>query len=67
MPIERNFCPNLNHRRADAPVRFCASCGVIVNGAVRTSSCPTTRHDVARRNQSAFCVDCGEQLIAPRR
>jgi len=57
---------NMNHRRPDAPVRFCPSCGTIVNAAVRTISCPTVRHDTARRSQSAFCVDCGEQLIASR-
>jgi len=56
-------CTNLNHRRSDAPVRHCPSCGTVVNAAVRTKSCPTSQHDTARRNQSAFCVDCGQQLI----
>jgi hypothetical protein len=55
-------CPNLNHRRSDAPVRFCPSCGEIVNDKVNTIRCLATRHDVQRRNQSIFCVDCGQQL-----
>ena len=28
----RRTCPNLNHRRTDAPVRFCPTCGGVVNG-----------------------------------
>lgn len=66
MRTERINCLNFNHRRSDAPVRFCSSCGLVVNTAVRTANCPSTRHDAARRNQSVFCVDCGEQLITPR-
>ena len=66
MLAERNSCPNFNHRRADAPVRFCPSCGNVVNAAVRITTCPTARHDTARRSQSIFCVDCGTQLISAR-
>ena len=31
MPRDRTPCSNLNHRRTDAPVRFCPSCGETVN------------------------------------
>ena len=55
-------CPNLNHRRSDAPVRFCPSCGTVVNIKVVAVRCPAIRHDTQRRNQSLFCVDCGERL-----
>jgi hypothetical protein len=56
------MCNNLNHRRADAPVRFCPTCGAIVNAKVNALRCASVRHDVQRRSQSAFCVDCGERL-----
>jgi hypothetical protein len=41
-------CPNLNHRRSDAPVRCCPSCGATVNAKVAAIRCATTRHDVQR-------------------
>jgi hypothetical protein len=59
-------CPNFNHRRADAPVRNCPNCGDVVNAKVRAIVCTVVRHDVQRRSQSAFCVDCGEQLATVR-
>jgi ribosomal protein L34E len=61
------MCKNLNHGRKDAPVRFCPSCGGIVNDMVKALRCTTVRHDVQRRSQSAFCVDCGERLQLARR
>jgi hypothetical protein len=56
------MCSNLNHRRTDAPVRFCPSCGQTVNARVTPLKCPAARHDVQRRGGSGFCVDCGEKL-----
>ena len=29
-------CPNMNHRRSNAPVRHCPDCGAVVNGQVGT-------------------------------
>jgi hypothetical protein len=55
-------CPNLNHRRSDAPVRFCPNCGDTVNAKVSLVRCPPARHDVQRRGGSIFCIDCGERL-----
>ena len=55
-------CPNLNHRRSDAPVRCCPSCGSTVNAKVAATRCATARHDVQRKGGSVFCVDCGERL-----
>jgi len=63
MLTKANPCSNLNHRRTDAPVRFCPSCGETVNAKVHLLRCPTMRHDVQRRGGSIFCVDCGEQLV----
>jgi hypothetical protein len=55
-------CANFNHRRSDAPVRHCPTCGVIVNPKVSAIRCVTARHDARRKEGSAFCVDCGERL-----
>ncbi len=56
-------CTNMNHRRSDAPVRFCPTCGEMVNAKVAIKRCPEQEHGKRRREQSQFCVDCGEQLI----
>jgi len=56
------LCPNFNHRRSDAPVRFCPNCGEIVNVKVNAVHCVAARHDVQSRAQSIFCVDCGKRL-----
>ena len=56
-------CANMNHRRSNAPVRFCPTCGEVVNAKVAIKRCPEELHGRRRREQSQFCVDCGEQLI----
>ena len=56
-------CPNLNHRRSDAPVRFCPQCGEVVNRAVAIKRCRASEHAHRRLNRDAVCVDCGERLI----
>ena len=56
-------CTNMNHRRSDAPVRFCPDCGEVVNAKVGIKRCREEEHGKRRRGQSRFCVDCGEQLI----
>ncbi len=53
----------MNHRRSDAPVRFCPTCGEVVNAKVAIKQCREEEHARRRREQSQFCVDCGEQLI----
>jgi len=57
-------CPNLNHRRSDAPVRYCPQCGGTVNSDQPRVVCTEDRHTAARRQQSTYCVHCGVQLIA---
>jgi hypothetical protein len=59
-------CPNLNHRRSDAPVRNCPQCGETVNAKHRIAACTEDRHAAARRQQSTFCANCGMRLIAMR-
>ncbi len=55
-------CANDNHGRPVVTVRFCSSCGVIVNGKIHLKQCPSEIHARMRRSQSSFCVDCGERL-----
>jgi rRNA maturation protein Nop10 len=62
--MQATSCPNFNHRRANAPVRFCPNCGDVVNEAVPTRKCSEEKHSKKRREQSKYCIDCGEQLIA---
>ncbi|MCW5892641.1 MAG: hypothetical protein KIT14_19175 [bacterium] len=59
-------CDNMNHRRAGAPVGHCPQCGVVVNPQVAAPDCTAERHAAARRRQSVYCVDCGQQLIVAR-
>jgi predicted RNA-binding Zn-ribbon protein involved in translation (DUF1610 family) len=55
-------CQNFNHRRSDAPVRFCPQCGEVVNARVPLKRCSEASHDYSRRNHNIFCVDCGDVL-----
>jgi hypothetical protein len=63
-PREAPPCPNFNHRRSDAPVRFCPTCGAVVNAKVSSIRCAPSRHDARRKDGSVFCVDCGERLAS---
>jgi len=60
--MTRTPCENLNHRRSDAPVRFCPQCGAVVNARIAARRCNEASHDRSRRNHNFFCVDCGEML-----
>jgi len=62
--MQATSCPNFNHRRADAPVRFCPDCGGVVNEAVSAQRCSEEKHAEKRRQMSKYCIDCGEQLIS---
>jgi len=57
-------CDNMNHRRAQAPVRHCPACGGVVNEHVVTRQCSDAQHAAARRQQTVYCVDCGTQLMS---
>jgi len=56
-------CRNYNHGRANAPVRFCPTCGEVVNNNISAEECGEKKHTRKRRDGSMYCVDCGEQLI----
>ncbi len=61
--MKADVCRNLNHRRSDAPVRFCPTCGEVVNNGVASKRCSEMAHAQRRQDRDRFCVDCGEQLI----
>lgn len=65
MIMRANRCSNFNHGRANASVRFCPTCGGVVNKNIPVPMPPCTeeKHAKDRRNRNKFCVDCGEQLI----
>ena len=56
-------CSNFNHRRPNAPVRFCPMCGEVVNNNIPLEACTADKHAKSRRDRNKYCVDCGEQLI----
>ena len=63
MIMQLKRCPNFNHRRANAPVRFCPLCGAVVNEAILIRECSKESHAISRRGGTKYCVHCGEQLI----
>ncbi len=63
MITQGNKCPNFNHGRADAPVRFCPLCGEVVNEDIRIKKCREKKHAISRRERDKYCVHCGERLI----
>jgi hypothetical protein len=66
MPVPRQRCSNDNHGRAIVTVRFCSTCGVLLNERVHTNPCQETSHSQMRRMQSSYCVHCGESLFRRR-
>ena len=58
-----NHCSNLNHRRADSPIRFCVECGEVVNARIAARTCTPEQHAKAPRERHKYCKDCGEALV----
>jgi hypothetical protein len=63
---EATACDNTNHRRTDPPVGHCPTCGEVVNARIPRRQCSESDHAAARRDRSAYCVDCGARLISDR-
>ncbi len=59
MAVER--CKNMNHGRANVPVRHCPSCGEIVNKAI-SARCDDQVHAARLKERNNFCCDCGKKL-----
>jgi hypothetical protein len=57
-----SHCPNLNHRRADSPIRFCVECGEVLNARIAARTCTREKHARARKERNKCCTDCGEAL-----
>ncbi|GBE14065.1 hypothetical protein BMS3Abin14_00099 [bacterium BMS3Abin14] len=62
MPIN-GLRPNFNHRRQNAPVRCCPMWGEVANSKIPQRVCREEKHAKSGRERSAYCMDCGEQLI----
>lgn len=58
-------CLNFNHGRANAPIRSCPMCGVLVNGTIAVGRCTDASHAADRRKRDAFCMHCGIVLRRP--
>jgi hypothetical protein len=59
-------CYNDNHARSIVTVRFCSSCGSIVNRNILIRGCADETHARMRRSRYTYCVDCGERLLRLR-
>ena len=57
-------CPNMNHGRSNAPVKYCPTCGETVNSSAN-GKCNPEQHATRRKNRSIFCHDCGKKLSTP--
>ena len=66
MVLQVKKCPNFNHGRPNAPVRFCPVCGKVVNQDIPIKRCTKEEHARRRRERNKYCMDCGEQLIQSR-
>jgi len=64
MIIAREPCLNFNHGRPSPPVRYCPSCGEVVNNShTAEAMCSQEKHAKHRRNRNKYCTDCGKQLV----
>lgn len=59
--MSKERCSNMNHGRSGVTVRFCPSCGEVVNNALK-KTCDETKHAIRRKDRHMFCVDCGKKL-----
>ena len=62
--IER--CRNLTHTKMNVAVRFCPSCGEIVNRNLPSRPCNDSMHSKRLKDRNNFCVDCGKSLFLKR-
>lgn len=54
-------CLNMNHGRTQNGVRFCPSCGVLLNARVLIA-CDPAKHASYRKQRHPFCLCCGKKL-----
>ena len=63
MILKVEKCPNFNHGRVNAPVRFCPLCNEVVNKDIPIKKCTKEEHEIGRRDKKRYCVNCGKRLI----
>jgi hypothetical protein len=60
--MQAKRCPNDNHGRMVVRIRFCPTCGEVLNPNVASRKCSDRSHAEMRRSRSAYCMDCGAGL-----
>ena len=61
--MKTEFCPNMNHRNSNPPVRYCPNCGDVVNTSLSDKHCSEESHSRSRMVSDKYCVHCGDQLV----
>ena len=61
--IGKTKCPNLNHTKANVVIRFCCSCGEVVNAKLHVRSCTEISHKMQIKERIKYCMDCGKPLF----
>ncbi len=56
-----NRCPNMNHSRTNATIKYCPNCGEVINRNAN-GNCNTSKHADLRKQRFTFCHDCGKKL-----
>jgi predicted RNA-binding Zn-ribbon protein involved in translation (DUF1610 family) len=56
----------MNHSRSNAPIKFCPTCGELINASAG-ARCDEQKHASRRKERLHYCFDCGKNLIAPGR
>lgn len=51
----------MNHSRSQISIRFCPTCGVLLNANIKPN-CDDTKHASLRKNRNVFCYECGKKL-----
>jgi hypothetical protein len=54
-------CRNLHHRIAYPPVRYCPTCGAVVNRELAKKECTRESHARVMVPVVRFCVHCGQE------
>ena len=64
--MQSKRCPNDNHGRMVVRIRFCPSCGEVLNKSIVSRKCPEDTHTRMRRSRNSYCMDCGTGLLEAR-
>lgn len=56
-------CLNKIHQIINTNVRYCSSCGEVVNKRVDKLTCEKAAHERKRDKEINFCSKCGKSLL----